>query len=930
MRFVSAQGVPICEVLSGKLWSNSGGTGEAYDMLRIRTRLLHAAVRMIALMVLVTVVAPAKDAPDAFQPSDVLRATLSNGLRVIIVRNTLAPVVATAVNYIVGSDEAPAGFPGMAHAQEHMMFRGSPGLSTDQLAAIGAVMGGNFNANTRESITQYLFTVPADDLNVALHIEAARMSGVLDTDMDWNEERGAIEQEVAQDLSNPSYVMYEKLRAILFPSSPYEHDALGTRPSFDKTTGAMLRAFHDKWYAPNNALLVVVGDLNPAETLAEIKKLFGPLRRKKLPERPVVELGALKPTSITLNTDRPSASEILAFRLPGLDSHDFPALELLADVLSSHRFALYGLVPAGRALDAEFSLDALPRAGIGYAVVSFPAGGNAADIAHEMRSILADVAKRGIQPDLLAAAKLSEKRETEFQKNSIADLASVWSDAVALYGLKSPEEDLVRMQRVTVADVNRVAKRYLDLEHAVTVTMLPEGSGQPVSSSAGGFGGQENIALGEAKPTPLPDWASAALSSLDVPPSTVQPVVSTLSNGLTLIVQPENVSDSVTVYGHIRNRPETEVAAGKDGVDLLLERLYPYGTRSLDRLEFLQALDEIGANEEAGNDFWIQVLAEHFERGVALLADNELNPALPQAGMDAVRQQLAALVAARNKSPAYLLQRALRSGLYPQTDPALRQATPESITALSLDDVRAYHDEIVRPDLATIIVIGRIDPDVARATIEKYFGTWKAVGPPPNVDLPTVPLNATGVAAVPDASRVQDSVVLAQNIPLSRSDQDYYALDLGNAVLGGGFYSSRLSVALRKDQGLVYSVGSQLQSGRTRSAYLVEYACDPQNVSKAAGIVGRELLGLQAEPVPVEELNRAKALKLRQIPLSESSVNEIARELAENWDLKLPLDEPTIAARKYVELQPADIQKAFAKWVRPEALVRVSQGPEPQ
>ena len=113
-------------------------------------------------------------------------------------------------------------------------------------------------------MTQYLFTVPAEDLDVALHIEALRMRAVLDTPKEWHKERGAIEQEVAQDLSEPAYVLYEKLRARMFAGTPTQHDALGTRPSFDKTTAAMLKSFHDTWYAPNNAILVIAGNVDPA------------------------------------------------------------------------------------------------------------------------------------------------------------------------------------------------------------------------------------------------------------------------------------------------------------------------------------------------------------------------------------------------------------------------------------------------------------------------------------------------------------------------------------------------------------------------------------------------------------------------------------------------------------------------------------------
>jgi zinc protease len=870
------------------------------------------------------------DSPQQAQAeqSGVLRATLENGMRVIIVRNALAPVVATSVNYMVGSEEAPAGFPGTAHAQEHMMFRGSAGLDADQLANIGSVMGGNFNANTRESLTQYLFTVPAEDLDVALHIEALRMQSVLDSAKDWDQERGAIEQEVAQDLSNPGYILYSKLRAIAFAGTPYAWDALGTRPSFDKTTAQMLKRFHDTWYAPNNALLIVVGDVDPVAALAKIRALFGAINSKPLPSRPVIKLRPLQPASLSVPTDRPNGTQMIAVRTPGLDSPDFPALEVLSDVLSSHRFELYGLVPQGKALDAEFILDPLPQAGLAYTSIVFAAGRDPKAIETDVRAILRKVAMEGVPAELVEAAKMQERREAEFEKNSIAGLASVWSDAVALYGLESPSEDLARIEKVTVADVNRVAREYLDLDHAVAAVMLPQGSGKPVPSK-GGFGGQESISLGEARPTTLPQWAQSALRRLTVPPATTHPIVSRLPNGLTLIVQPEDVSDTVSVFGHIRNRPETQTPPGQEGVAQLLEPLLSFGTEHLDRVAFQQALDDIGARERAGTDFAVEVLTQYFERGVELLAENELHPALPGSAFEIVRTQLAQVAAARLKSPGYLTQRSMRTALFPATDPSLRETTPQSVGALSLDAVKAYHRSAFRPDLTTIVVIGKVTVEQAQTLIARYFGGWTASGPAPSTDLPAVPANAPQTVAVPDGSRVQDNVVLAQTLALKRSDPDFYALELGSAVLGGGFYSTRLSIDMRKNAGLVYSVGSQLQAGRTRSVYLIEFASDPQNVSKAAAMAVRELKSMQNAPARADELERVKSLLLRQIPLSEASIEEIAQGFIVRRDAELPLDEPTLAARRYIELEAHQVQAAFKKYIRPDDLVRVSQGPPP-
>ena len=209
--------------------------------------------------------------PSAAQ-SNVTRTTLKNGLHVIIITNPLAPAVSVYENYRVGGDETPAGFPGMAHAQEHMMFRGCSGLSADQTAALYAQLGGDNDADTQQDITQYYETVPAHDLDIALHADADCMKQATDSAAEWAQERGAIEQEVARDLSDPTYKLITRINGDMFAGTPYAQDPLGTKPSFDATTAEMLKAFHEKWYAPNNATLVIAGDVDPAATHCQDRK----------------------------------------------------------------------------------------------------------------------------------------------------------------------------------------------------------------------------------------------------------------------------------------------------------------------------------------------------------------------------------------------------------------------------------------------------------------------------------------------------------------------------------------------------------------------------------------------------------------------------------------------------------------------------------
>jgi zinc protease len=858
----------------------------------------------------------------------VLRHTLKNGLRVVIIRNPLAPVVTTEMNYLVGSDEAPEGFPGMAHAQEHMMFRGCPGLSADQLADITAAMGGDFDADTRQMVTQYYFTVPAEDLDVALHIEAIRMKGVLDSQELWSKERGAIEQEVASDLSNPQYVFYKKLLAEMFNGTPYAHDALGTRPSFDKTTGAMLQKFHNDWYAPNNAILVIVGRVNPEETLAEVEKLYGDIPSKILPSRSVFNFQPIKPDTIHQTTDLPYGFDIISYRMPGIDSPDYAAAQVLSDVLSNHRGKLYSLVPEGKALYTSFSMNGLRKAGIGFSFAVFPKGADSEKLLSEVSSVLDSELKNGVDSDLVAAAKRDEISSFEFQKNSVSGLASVWSEALAVEGHQSPTEDLEAIKKVTVDDVNRVAREYLNLNHAIFVILTPQSSGNPISQK--GFGGKESFAPKNPKAVKLPDWAENAMGRLEIPKSLVNPVVSTLPNGIKLIVQPEHISNTVSIYGSIKNEPDLETPKGKEGVDDVLNQLFEYGTKSLNRIEFQKALDDIGADESAGSGFSLDVLADHFDRGIQLLADNELHPALPEQAFMIVQHQTAATVAGQLQSPDYLFGRAVDKALLPEEDPALRQETPTSVMSLTLNDITDYYQHVFRPDMTTIVVIGNINPEKVKAVVEKYFDEWKAVGPKPNVEFSPVPLNKTTVVNVPDASRVQDKVVLAENLSLNRSNPDRYALNVANHVLGGAFYATRLYRDLRENAGLVYYVSSSFDIGKHRSDYKANFACDPPNVSKAKAIVTKDLKQIRQENVTPKELRQAKSLLLREITLSESSVSAIARGLLNRSIEDLPLDEPTIAAQHYVSLTAGQVKAACTKWINTDNLIQVSEGPTPK
>ena len=214
--------------------------------------------------------------------------------------------------------------------------------------------------------------------------------------------------------------------------------------------------------------------------------------------------------------------------------------------------------------------------------------------------------------------------------------------------------------------------------------------------------------------------------------------------------------------------------------------------------------------------------------------------------------------------------------------------------------------------------------------VERAFGDWKAQGAKPDVDYAAVPANKPGQLQVPDSSASQDSVQMAQTIDVTRNDPDRFALNLGNEVLGGGFYASRLYHDLRDTRGLVYNVGTSFDLGKNRSTYTVNFGADPDKVKAASAIVVQDLKQMQSTPESASALARAKGILLRQIPLGESSLGAIGGQLLQLSIEGKPLDAMTIAGEHYLKLTAPEVQHAYAKHIRPDDFVMAVKGPAPK
>ncbi len=866
--------------------------------------------------------APAQNGPG---DAGIFTTTLRNGLRVVVVEDRAAPVVQTSMWYGFGSLQETPGKTGLAHALEHMMFRGTPEISSGGLDDIVARLGAQMNGETNYDYTQFYFEMPADKLDVALAIEADRMQHASLSAAGWAIERNAVLNEIDGDASSPFFNLLSRVRAAAFPGQPAGRTPLGERSDVAAATVADIARYYHEWYAPNNATLVIAGDVDHATAFAKAQRVFGAIPSKKLP--PWSERNPKPASGATVEAQFPFPFEILdlSYAIPGDTQHGEPAISTLATLLENQRSPFYkALVQSNIALAIETDADTQVKGGLLHVFIILNPGHSSSEAASVFSTTLNSVLRNGFDPDLVVAAKHMTIAERLYDADSIDGIGDLAGYTYGIIHERVADEDR-RLAALTGDDLLAATRQYLSrptvVGHLSPNDSPPKGSSEKSTSEASDDF-SKRVPNG---PIVEPKWIAKSVETPTTERSTLAPVEFTLANGLRVIVQPKTDHPTVVIKGTIASSPAFE-PPGKEGISRLASSVADYGSAAYPFEQRRKATDEMGVFINTGQDFSATAESRDFNRVVAILADGEAHPTFEDPWLSVERSQLANSLQSESRISGVLIDRAYNRLLLAGADPSLRQPTAQSVSAITREDLLAYAAAYWRPDLTTVSVVGDLSPEQVRTALEASFGSWNSAGTKPNASLMAMPPASSGHDYI--GTQANQVFIRLGQPALSRSSQDYDTLAVLNQILGGaGAYESRLWQELRQKRGLVYSVNSSLEAGADRGDLRVELNASPQRVVEAVAIVRQELRRLQSEPVSATELQEAKVRLISNALLDEASTTGQAQQLLDILIYRLPPDYYRTLNERFSRITAADVQRVARTYLRPESLVEVYAGP---
>jgi len=865
--------------------------------------------------------------PAAADEPTVSRVTLANGLRVVVDRIATVPVAEVSVVYLVGSTDAPANDPGLNGAVAHMLSDHVDGLSASQLAALLSALGGRSTSSWSFRTTRFVSEVTAEDVPIVLRLEADRMRGSGATKADWAVERAIFAQGAASSEGSYTAQWRHDMLTALHPQSPLSQDQYSGVGALLRDPLSTAEKFRTTWYVPSNAILVITGDVDPSAVIAQVHTDFDGLARSPSPRQTDDRLAKPHGSTTTIVHNIVTRPAFACFDEPGSASADYAAAQILDDIMLSHTGELRALQESGKALTT--SLDQIygdrhvtvacahAETGlVGSAEVNGPG------LLDAVKGALAHYADHGVAADDVAAAIHFEALQHSIDRTDAQALATDWAVYAGNLGFGSPDDYYAAIDKVTPEDVDRVARACLD-EHTLALATV-RGSAHlkaPPTVAAP----PASTAVGSAA---LPQWAaSAATVPTSIGPHENAPAESTLPNGLRVITIDQPGTGVVQLYGRVKVRPQMETPAGKDGIDLVLARLFTDGPNDMSHDAFAKSLDELGGTISAGSDFHLSTTSDDFDRGLSLLADEELHPTVSPRGVALALYGAMQDSLDRSMSLSTEISTALARGMFPPGDPSERTANPQMISSITADDVRAYFDAAFRPERTTIVIIGDVTPANAVSEVSEWFGAWSdATSAAPPDDLPAVPQNGPEHHFFSQSSLGVRWVLLGETLGVSPTSENFEAVNMGLEVLGGDTWDSRFLQDIRAKQGLALNVSQTLDIEPNRSTIDVFYVCAPQNAADVRSIIMTDIRSMQTVPLTKDTLERAKARLLRRQMIDLGTPATAAQQYLTYAALGLPLNEPELRAARYASLTPNDVMRALGVALRPDDFVDLEFG----
>ncbi len=881
----------------------------------------------------------ARPAPAWVGDLPVFERALSNGFRALALPRSHAPVVVCDLYYPVGSVNEPPGKTGLAHFVEHMLFKGTERFPKGQIDRLAFLAAGQSNAETGEDHTHYWFAFPSDRWELALAVESDRMHGALFDPREVEAERHVIGEERARELDSPLGRLDQNHLLHTYLHHPYRNPIIGWPDDIATITVDDLRAFYGAHYRPDDAVLVIVGDVDPEAALDRAEAHFGAFARGALP-RPQPSSG--EPRQVGRREFRLVESESVSRALFGWHTvprghADGPALDILSDLLAcGRRSRLWSkLVEHGQlATYVDASQEGSRRAGQFLIQIEAPTGVEPARLDGAIRAVLDGLANDGATDEELQRSRQRLEAAWRWEQEDLAGLAAGLGQFALWDDWRAWQADHRAALKVTADDIRRVASTYL-VESGVTVGWsLPKPSGA-VSVLLPGEVAEDHERDHAARiPRPTAPPALERPLGLVIPRigsrlGDFKPRRSMLPNGFRVLSERRPGTGIVALELFVEAGLLREELPGQA---FLTGRMLEEGTTTRASGAIAEAIEDVGGTLElSATGASIRVRTEDLPLALDILADVTLRPKFPADTLAWAKHRIIGELLADRDDPSFRADLLFRELVY-DSHPYARdpRGTPRAVSRLTLEDVKAHHARHFTADRAFLVAVGDFEPRRLTTLVKAQFKDWAPSGAPaPKAS--RLPGTSPGLPKLRRVAHPGEQVhVVMGHLGITRNHPNYDALVVLDHIFGSGpGFTDRLTRIVRDELALAYSVGGSITDSAdvAPGLFRVYAGTMPEETDRVVEVVLQQIRAVSAGEFSEEEVDRARRYVAGSWVFDFQTVEQRAERLLELERWNLGLDEPVHRPERIACITAGQVRRAARAHIHPDALCRVEFGP---